>query len=280
MSDSGDSMIFGGSISGNCMNSSTLGLVLLALALVGCERQIADSPLAFGREQLAALRALDGAKLAGLRFSDAQRMQWEDSYARMLKSGELDAATFDRSLETLRRLAASGPSDAFERELAALQPDLKKMLAAIEANLATSFDQDPYLSREQREAAKIQVSVLLKRLDNAVLLNPERLKSLAQAWLGALNARGVRRYADLSTAGDDALSARMALGLELMHLTLKGIDVDARAALDASSIAVVSSSATSALIATVVPLDGQELRFTERLTKRSERWYPARLSED
>ena len=249
-------------------------LTLPALLLLGCERPPAQSPVQFGQAQLQALKAGDGSTLVALRVEPERLRAWNEAYERLHKSGELDSAAFDQALLALKTVAENGSSPASDQALADVRGVLSALLDAVESHLATHFDQDPYLSREQRDAAKGLSSALFKQVESSELLSQAKIKQLAARYQALLSQAQISSYADLSRA-DAALAPRISLLIELARATLEASGVDPQALLDGARVLVLQNADGRALIATTVAHDGQTLRYTEWLLKRQNRWFPA-----
>lgn len=249
-------------------------LLLLLLALSSCQPTQFNTPQAFGEAQLAALKAGDGAALVSLRMTPEAAQLWRESYLRLLRSGEIEAADFDGALATLRTVAQIGPSEPFGAALAEIQPLLAEMFKTMEAYFATNIDQDPYLNARQREANKALSAAIFKQLKSDAVLAPAKVQQLAQRFVALLDQAGVRSYQDLE-GGQDVLAARMTLGLALATATLEVAGVAPRDMLAYAQVQTLESGPKHALIATSFSVDGGTQRYTERLIKGAERWYPA-----
>jgi hypothetical protein len=247
---------------------------LVLLVLSGCQKASINSPQAFGEAQLAALKNGDGAALMALRMGPEAAQQWRESYLRLLRSGEVEAAGFDRALATLRTVAELGPSEPFSAALAEVQPLLAQMFKTMTAYFATHIDQDPYLNASQREAKKALSAAIFKQLIADAVLTPENVQQLAKRFVALLDQAGIRSYQDLQR-GEDVLAARTTLALALVAATLEVSGLEPGSVLASAQIQTLESGPQHALIATTFSVKGQPLRFTERLIKRTDRWYPA-----
>jgi hypothetical protein len=249
---------------------------LIIVAAAGCTPHADEGPVAHARAELAAIGRADGAALLALKLTPAETDDWQQRYARLLASGELDAEGFDRALAQLRAVAASGLSPAREADLAALKLALPPLLEQVEAALGTTIDQDPYLNRTQREAAKSVVKSVRATLSARVLLTPEVTQGVAAALVAALDESGIRRFADLSAAEPALLANRLTLLLRALQAAFAAAGIEVDSVLSRAKVRVVERTPERALVATEFSIDGQTLTWISALQLREGRWWPAR----
>ena len=263
-----------------------LTLLLLALALAGCRREVVapGDPVAAVKGLAAAVRDNDLVRYSRLSVPPALHARLERRWAENLERAE--APTDKQREDYARWMARLTEKDAeaklyasFDRRMKKIEADMTSQWPLMKATggifITGMIQANPRLSEAQKAHAKAVGEALLE------WLRPERVADRDRARQAIHQLVETARDLDLPTLASSR-QLQMIPALERGGRLLRGLKqvgrvygLDADASLDKVSARVVDVDGDLATMEVSYPLAGKTIRFPMQLLRRDGRWYSA-----